>query len=113
MRLWIAAAAAVLISSAPFAFLGTGPADQPTEGVAGAAAFEDFPSADVPYSPEETTEVLDVEDAGTTPMHDEAYRLARVTLVHRTWDVAVGNSSERMLSERTSQSDLAVPIEIF
>jgi hypothetical protein len=115
MRLWLvaAAAAAVCIAAAPLAFRRTEPTGQSAEDTPGASAFEGFSLAEAPADLEETTEVLEIEDAGTTPMHGEAYRIVKVTLVHRTWDSALGVPPGRVLSERRSRSYLAVPLEIF
>ncbi len=61
----------------------------------------------------ETTDVVGVEDAGTTPTENGAYRIVLVTLVHRMWETAGDVAGERVLSERTIRSYIAVPLEIF
>ena len=61
----------------------------------------------------ETTDVVGLQDAGTTPTESGAYRIVLVTFVHRMRETAGSVSGGRVLSERTSQSYVAVPLEIF
>ncbi len=61
----------------------------------------------------ETTDVVGMQDAGTTPTESGAYRIVLVTFVHRMWGAGENLPEGRVLSERTSQSYVAVPLEIF
>jgi hypothetical protein len=112
------AAAAAMVAAGGVAFWwaasrvdsNKGPA---AEVLAGASPVEEDPEAVTAGGVVETTDVVGMQDAGTTPTQGGAYRIVLVTFVHRMWDAAESASGGKMLSERTSQSYLAVPLEIF
>ena len=114
---WMAAAAALVAAGALaswWAGSGVNLNKNPAVAVlAGALPVEDDPDARLVGGMVETTDVVDLQDAGTTPTQSGAYRIVLVTLVHRMWDAAKGAPDGKVLSERTSQSYLAVPLEIF
>lgn len=112
---WLAAAAALLAGAALFTSRQQWQAEKKADASVPAAATGNASDAGALASEhvEETTEVIDLEDAGTTPLHDGAYRIVRVTFLHRIRDAAGGNPAGRILLERTSQGYMALPLEIF
>jgi hypothetical protein len=115
---WWMAAAAVLVGAGALAFWWAGSGGESNRGtaapfLAGLSPVEEDPAAGTAGGVVETTDVVGLQDAGTTPTQSGAYRIVLVTFVHRMWDAAEGADEEKVLSERTSQSYLAVPLEIF
>jgi hypothetical protein len=111
--LWLAAAAVLVVAAAPFVYRGSRQAVESGETPAANPGQQGDSHAQTPAMVEETTDVFEVQDAGTTPMQDGAYRIVRITFIHRTWDIAGGNPLGRVLSKRTSQGYMAVPLEVF
>jgi len=117
VRLWLAAAA-ILVTAVPLGFWWAGAGGESKETAAelsllAASALEDEPNVNAADDVLETTDVVALQDAGTTPTQSGAYRIVLVTFVHRMWDAAGDAPDARVLSERTSQSYVAVPLEIF
>ena len=117
-RLWLAAAAAVLVAVVPLRLWwagsgGASKAEPVGTALADATAGGNDLDANVSGEVLETTDVVGVQDAGTTPTQGGAYRIVLVTFVHRTWDAAGDPPERKVLSEQTSQSYVAVPLEIF
>jgi hypothetical protein len=115
---WWRAAAAVLVAAGTLAFWWAGSGGESNRGtaapfLAGLSPVEEDPDAGTAGGVVETTDVVGLQDAGTTPTQSGAYRIVLVTFVHRMWDAAEGAPEGKVLSESTSQSYLAVPLEIF